>query len=367
MNYDPNNHLHEEEKKKEQQVYTYDPEQIYRKKEPGRSRQNSRGPQGWKKGVIIFLAIVLIIVIASVGCQAGTSSLIRASLGVADNEDYNYSSDYIGVLEIHGTMSSDGDGSDTYNQQWLLERIDQMEMDSFNKGLILSVDTPGGAVYAIDELYLKIKEYESTGRPVYTYMESMAASGGYYISAGTDRIYANRNCWTGSIGVTIGTIYDISGFLEKMGVKTVTINSGVNKGMGSYTEPLTREQKEIYQSLVDEAYEQFIGVVAEGRKMSVAKAKKLGDGRIYTAKQAKKNGLIDEIGTMQDVIAAMKKDFELEDCDVHTLQYQPSISLLSFLSGRSEDKSAKSQYDQLMDLMEENGTFTITYMSQIRK
>lgn len=363
MNYDNNDERKEE--RKEPQVYTYDPEAIYRKKEPGRP---NRGPQGWKKGLIIFLIIVLVVILAGVGCNVGASHLLRESLGGTSSENYSFSSDYIGVLKVHGTMSSDNDSRSAYNQSWLIARIDQMKNDPLNQGMILSVDTPGGAVYAIDELYLKIKEYEEvTGRPVYTYMESMAASGGYYISAGTDRIYANRNCWTGSIGVTIGTIYDISGFLEKMGVKTVTINSGANKGMGSTTEPLTQEQKDIYQSLVDEAYEQFIGVVMEGRGMSEAKAKKLGDGRVYTAKQAKKNGLIDEIGTLNDVVSDMKRNFELEGCDVQTISYEPSTSLLSLLSGLAKDDDARSQYDQLMELMEENGTFTITYMSQVRK
>lgn len=363
MNYDNNDERKEE--KKEPQVYTYDPETIYRKKETGRPK---RGPQGWKKGLIIFLIVAIVVVLAGVGCNMGASRLLRESLGTASAEDYDFSSDYIGVLEIHGAMSSDSDSSSTYNQSWLITRIDQMKNDPLNQGMILSVDTPGGEVYAIDELYLKIKEYEDvTGRPVYTYMESMAASGGYYISAATDRIYANRNCWTGSIGVTIGTIYDISGFLEKMGVKTVTINSGVNKGMGSSTEPLTQEQKEIYQSLVDEAYDQFIGVVMEGRDMSEKKARKLGDGRIYTAKQAEKNGLIDEIGTLDDVIRDMEKNFELEDCDVQNIRYTPSNSLFSFLSGLTKSDDAKSQYDQLMKLMEENETFTITYMSQVRK
>ena len=151
-----------------------------------------------------------------------------------------------------------------------------------------------------------------------------------------------------------------------MGVKTVTITSGANKSMGSVTEPLTKEQKAIYQSLVDEAYEQFIGIVAEGRKMPVAKAKKLGDGRVYTAKQAKKNGLIDEIGTLEDAVRHMKDAYELT-CGAETIRYQPSTSLWSLLSGVTKDDSVKSQYDQLMDLMEKNGTFSVTEMSEGRK
>lgn len=362
MDYDNNEERREE--KKEPQVYTYDPEEIYGRKGP---KKGGRGPGGWKKGLIIFLIIAVVVVLAGVGCNAGASRFVRETLGGTSSEDYDFSSEYIGVLEVHGTMSSESDSSSSYNQAWLLARVEQMKNDPLNQGLILSINTPGGEVYAVDELYLKVKEYEQeTGRPVYAYMESMAASGGYYLSAGTERIYANRNCWTGSIGVTIGSVYDISGFLEKMGVKTVTITSGANKSMGSMTEPLTKEQRDIYQSLVDEAYEQFIGIVAEGRGMSAEKAKKLGDGRVYTAKQAKKNGLIDEIGTLEDAVDDMKRAYELR-CGTQTISYQPSTSIWSLLSGAAKDNDVKSQYDQLMDLMEKNGTFTVTYLSEVRK
>ena len=92
-----------------------------------------------------------------------------------------------------------------------------MAEDDRNKGMILYVNTPGGSVYASDELYLKIKDYqETTGRPVYSSMQSQATSGGYYISAPCDKIIANRNCWTGSIGVTMGTFIDISGLLSDL-------------------------------------------------------------------------------------------------------------------------------------------------------
>ncbi len=351
----PNN---QESEKKERNINTYDPDMLF-------NRQSKNGFSGWKKGLLIFLIVAVVVVGLGVSCNMG----LRGLFATSESEDYVYTSEYIGVLQVHGTMSEDST-SGTYNQQWLLERIDQMMEDPQNKGMILSVDTPGGSVYAIDELYLKIREYqEQTGRPVYTYMESMAASGGYYISAGTEKIYANRNCWTGSIGVTIGTIYDLSGFLEKIGVKTVTITSGANKAMGSSVEPMTKEQKEIYQSLVDEAYEQFIRVVAEGREMKVSKAKELGDGRVYTAKQAKANGLIDEIGTLEDTAADMMQTYELESCQLQTMSYEPDTSILDlFMEAVSgKESEAQTEYGQLLELMEKNSTFTITYMSQVRK
>lgn len=336
---------------------TYDPNKLYDK--PKKKKKT------WKTGFVIFLAIVAVILGVSIAVNAGVTSLTGSQSASA----YKYDEDYIGVLEVHGTMSSDGSDAE-YNQEWLLARIDQMMYDHYNRGLMLSIDTPGGSVYTIDELYLKIREYQrQTGRPVYAYMESMAASGGYYISAPADKIYANRNCWTGSIGVTVGTVYDISGFLEDLGIKTVTITAGDNKAMGSSVEPLTDEQKAIYQGLVDEAYEQFVDVVATGRDMDVKKVKKLADGRVYTAKQAKANGLIDEISTREEAIAAMQEDCDLENASYEVISYEPDFSFSSWLTGLTDlvGSDAKAEYDQLMELMGENRTFTITYMSEIRK
>lgn len=339
---------------------TYDPEQLFEK--PKKKKKHK-----WVKGLVIFLAILAGILALGIFATAGLGALIGGDSN--DESNYQYSDDYIGVLEVHGTMYDDGSDPE-YDQQWLLERIDQMKADNYNRGMMLSIDTPGGSVYAIDELYLKIKEYQdATGRPVYAYMESMAASGGYYISAPADKIIANRNCWTGSIGVTVGTIYDISEFLEELGVKTVTITAGENKAMGSIVDPLTEEQKEIYQSLVDEAYEQFVEIVAEGRHMDLKAVKKVADGRIYTAKQALELGLIDGIATREDAIAQMKKDEKLNKCEAEIITYEPEFTLSSWLYGMAETFAGgpKGEYEQLMELMGENQKFTISYMSQERK
>jgi protease-4 len=272
--------------------------------------------------------------------------------------------------------------SSTYHHQWLLNCIDDMMRDKDNKGLIIFVNSPGGSVYASDELYYKIKEYQKkTGRPVYSYMASEAASGGYYISSPCDRIIANRNCWTGSIGVTIGTLYDVTGLLKKMGVRTVTITSGRNKAMGSSAVKMTSEQRKIFQGLVDEAYDQFVGVVASGRHMKAGTVRKLADGRVYTAKQAKTNGLIDEIATFDQAKQDMKTRYNLQGVDVQDIQYAESSSFLGSLLGSFMEKKlsgtdigdllgvseADSQYDQIRALLGSNNKFTVTYMSNVSK
>ncbi|MEL7657463.1 MAG: signal peptide peptidase SppA, partial [Bacillota bacterium] len=268
-----------------------------------------------KKSLIIFGCIIAgIIVIALIGSSIKDSIFEEEDGIVADGP-------YIATIYVEGTIAAGQ--TDTfglpvgYQHTWTLDKIDELIDDSNNRGMIIFVDSPGGGVYESDELYLKLKEYkEATDRPVYAVMGSMAASGGYYISAAADKIIANRNTWTGSIGVTIGTLYDISGLLDKYGVKTQTITAGRNKAMGSSVEPMTEEQKAIFQSLVDDAYEQFTGIISEERGMDLQAVKNLADGRIYTAKQALELGLVDSIGTFDEAVADLQETNDLYDCDV---------------------------------------------------
>ena len=261
-------------------------------------------------------------------------------------------------------------GSGSYNHQYLLNAIDSMAEDDRNKGMILYVNTPGGSVYASDELYLKIKDYqETTGRPVYSSMQSQATSGGYYISAPCDKIIANRNCWTGSIGVTMGTFIDISGLLSDLGINTETITSGANKSMGSNTEPMTDEQRAIFQSLTDEAYEQFVSIVAEGRGMSNEQARELADGRIYSAQQAVDNGLVDEIGTFEEAVSDMAAVYGMEDVYVEYFQSKSYASLSDLLGIIADQKGSSSVTDAeaIEALIELNGSFRLSYMSNVSK
>ncbi|MEG2323568.1 MAG: signal peptide peptidase SppA [Anaerovoracaceae bacterium] len=340
-------------------------------------RQYTIPPQkskGYKKPLIIFASILVGIILLGVACSnIGITTVDSTGIISSDGKDYaDTKEDHITVIHVEGEIAdteASSEVGDTYNHQWTLDRISEAKDNINNKGLIIFVNTPGGGVYESDELYVKLKEYkEETGRPVYSAMGSMAASGGYYISAPADKIIANRNCWTGSIGVTIGSIMDISELLDRYGIKTVTITSGKNKAMGSSVEPLTKQQKEIFQGLVDESYDQFVEVVKDGRKMKDSKVRKLADGRIYTAKQAKANGLIDQIGTLEEAQKDMQKTYKLENCQVVDLKYE-SNSFFGNLLGKI--KGTKNQFSgdasALLELMNDQGKFPITYMTDVRK
>ncbi len=217
-----------------------------------------------------------------------------------------YNHDYIARIDIKGVIQ---EKNETYNQKWLLDMIGSLMKDENNKGLFIYVDSPGGSVYEADELYLKLCEYkETTGRPIYAYFSHMAASGGYYIGCVADYIMANRNCTTGSIGVIMGPVYTLTGLFEKYGIESTSITAGKNKNMFNINEPITAEQRQIIQDYINEAYDQFTGIVAKERSLPIERVRELADGRIYTAQQALSIKLIDKICGYDEAVDYMKSE-----------------------------------------------------------
>lgn len=276
--------------------------------------------------------------------------------------------DFIGVLNVVGeigeTTSSVWSSSEGYNHQLYMNYIDKMEKADNNKGILLYVDSPGGAVYQSDELYLKLMEYkEVTNRPVWAYFASQACSGGYYISMAADKIYANRNCWTGSIGVIISLV-NCKKLYDKLGIKEIDITSGKNKAMGSAGLDLTDEQYDILQSLVDEAYDQFVGIVCDGRGMDEETVRSLADGRLYSALQAKEKGMVDEIGSLEDEKLAMKQEIGVDE-DIEFFAPENSIGgFFSTIFGAVEDIMPKSETELATDIVENRGNGVLKYYAK---
>ena len=177
--------------------------------------------------------------------------------------------------------------------------------DASIKAIVLRVDSPGGAVAPSQEIYEEVKK-ATLKKKVIVSMGSVAASGGYYISAPADRIIANPGTLTGSIGV-IMEIPNIEGLMNKIGVKTEVIKSGRHKDIASAFRKMGKEERLILQSVLDDVHEQFIKAVSDGRKIPFDEVKKLADGRIFTGRQAMEVRLVDELGTLEDAIAAAGK------------------------------------------------------------
>ena len=273
------------------------------------------------------------------------------------------SEDYIAVIDVEGTIYSEPEttmfGESTgYDHPATMKYVDQLMEDANNKGILLYINTPGGEVTASDDLYLKLMKYkEKTGRKIYCYFADQACSGGYYISMAADEIYANRNCWTGSIGVIV-SLSNMKGLYDKLGIQEINITSGANKAMGSSGETLTDEQRSILQSLVDDAYNQFVGIVAEGRKMDINTVKKLADGRIYSANQAVQHKLVDGTSTYEDYKA--KVEAEVGEGILFYEKDSTDMSLSSLFSAIQQLRG-RSDAEVISDLLENKGNGGLMY------
>jgi protease-4 len=222
--------------------------------------------------------------------------------------------DRIALLEVEGVIVDQPAGGIFnpvgYHHRSFIKKLEHAFKDKSIQGILLKVNSPGGGVVESDEIYHKIVELkEEYQKPIVTYMDNMAASGGYYISAATDEIYAHRSTLTGSIGVIMSS-YNVQELAENWGVKQVTFKSGPHKDIMSPMREMTEEERNIMQSIVDESYENFLDVVVKGRKdkgMTEEKLRPLADGRIFTGLQAKEEGLVDEIGFIEDAIKGTAK------------------------------------------------------------
>ena len=317
-------------------------------------------------GLVVAAGLFIIIGISSVltntFSQKALDKSMKDALSLTGGMEFDApKKDYIAIVNVVGTIEQQAelgifDEEQSYQHVTTLDYIDRLINDKNNKGMLLYVDSPGGTVYESEELYQKLQEYkQKTGRPIWDYMAHYAASGGYMVSMPADKIYANPNTTTGSIGVIMSG-FDLTGLYEKLGMRYISITSGKNKDSSKMTE----EQIEIYQSQINECYEDFVGKVSEGRNMSVEEVKVMADGRTYTAKQAKENGLIDEISLFADMKADMSQEMGVYEF------YQPKTKdkILSQLFTKVSGLVPKSEAQILKETAEEKESGVLMYYAE---
>lgn len=216
------------------------------------------------------------------------------------------------------------------------EVTDQLERHLQNptvRAFLIRIDSPGGGVAASQEIYeelLKVRQVH--GKPVVASMGSLAASGGYYVASAADRILANPGTITGSIGVLM-QIPNFTELLQRIGVRSVVIKSGVYKDLASATRELTPEERRILQSVLDDVHDQFIQAVADGRRIERRRVEHLADGRIFSGRQAQELGLVDELGDLQDALARAGALAGIPGVPPVTQIERPRFSLLRLLTG----------------------------------
>ena len=191
-------------------------------------------------------------------------------------------------------------GSDT-----IVKALRTAAEDKTVEAIVLRVDSPGGSAVASDMIWREIQQIE---KPIYASMGDTAASGGYYISMGCDKIFAEPGTLTGSIGVVSGK-FAMKEMFGKIGITSEVIARGKNSGLFSTEEKFTDSEREVMTKFMQEIYDQFTSKAADGRKMNVKKLHEdLAQGRLWSGRQAKENGLVDEVGTLRDALTAVKKE-----------------------------------------------------------
>lgn len=248
------------------------------------------------KRKIIAGAVVAVIII----------SLLAAAARLGSRDLAVNKLERVAVLQVSGVIvggkgASGLFGTAVTGADDMMGYLREVRQDPSIKAVVLRINSPGGTTGASQELGMEITRLRESGVKVVASMSDVAASGGYWISACSDYIIASPGTTTGSIGVIMET-QDLQGLYEKLGIDSNVFKSGPHKDMGSPARSLTESEKAILQGMVDDMYNQFVDVVAEGRQMERARVLELADGRVFTGRQALEAGLVDELGNYYDAL-----------------------------------------------------------------
>ncbi|MCC2640910.1 MAG: Peptidase putative signal peptide peptidase SppA [Nitrospira sp.] len=232
--------------------------------------------------------------------------------------------DRVALIRIEGVI---------IDAQATIGELKQYSENPLVKAIVLRIDSPGGGVVPSQEIHDAVKRVKNkSNKAVIASMGSVAASGGYYIAAATDRIIANPGTLTGSIGV-IMEMANLEGLLKKIGVEGIVIKSGRFKDVGSPLRKMSDEERKLLQSVMDDVHYQFIQAVADGRSLEPSEVEALADGRIFTGRQAKEARLIDELGDLDDAIHIAADVAGIEG-EPKVLEPRKRFSIRDFLESR---------------------------------
>lgn len=250
--------------------------------------------------------------------------------------------EHIAVLYATGDIVDTGEGGIVGDV--MTPQILDLAKDENVKGLILRVNSGGGSAFASEQIWNALEKFKATGKPFYVSMGDLAASGGYYISCGADKIYAEQTTLTGSIGI-FGIIPNAKKLLsDKLGVTTDNVSTNLNGDFPSFIQPMTDQQKAKMQQLIERGYETFTTRCANGRNMPVDSIKLIAEGRVWDGISAKEIGLIDEFGGLNDVINAMKNSTGISVCVDYPI-YEATL-LNQILSSQNMSNIKSSSIDE---------------------
>jgi protease-4 len=284
---------------------------------------------------IIILIYLTVLLPALPACVVVKLNLTSEAQPLREKVISGRGKDKIVLMDITGLITTEEGGAllGSVRKQGMVasirEQLDFARNDKNVKALVIRINSPGGGVTASDMLYREIRNFRNeTGTKVVAHFTDTAASGGYYAALAADKITAQPTSITGSIGVTMLRL-DATGLMQKIGIDAMHISSGPEKAMGSPFRSVTPEEKKIFQGIIDNLYERFVSLVATERKMPPELARKLADGRIYTGREARDAGLIDDIGYLDDAFNRAKSLAGLDQATIVTYarpgEYRPNI------------------------------------------
>ena len=279
---------------------------------------------------LIALVVGVVVIALAIGAGGGLGGPPAAQAVYQEEYVSGEGPDTVAVIPVEGTIasadSSVGGVQPTVTPEGLSDALDQAADDESVRAIVLEVNSPGGGVTASALMHESITEFrENTGKPVVVSMGDTAASGGYYIATAADEIVANETTLTGSLGVVI-PLLNFSEAADKYGVTQKYITSGEFKAMGSSWKDLTPEEREIFQSIVNEDYQEFVEVIVEGRDLSEDRVRELADGRVYSGEQAKENGLVDRFGDLEDAAKVSRDLAKIDEATVVRYVQQPTFT-----------------------------------------
>jgi protease-4 len=265
----------------------------------------------------VILGITLLVFIGFVAIMA------MYGLGLFGGDGRSFSlRGKVGIIPIEGIIGDSGE---------LIEQINEFADDRGIRAVVLRIDSPGGGVVPSQEIYQAVRELKKKKKVVAS-MGSVAASGGYLIAVAADRIVANPGSITGSIS-TVMHYANVEELMKKVGVRSSVVKSGKFKDIGSPTREMTAEEKSLIQAIVDDIYDQFVRTIAENRKLPLQKIFELADGRVFSGRQAKDLGLVDDLGGLQDAVLLAGKLSGLEGIPEIVHGMKKKTTLLKYLMG----------------------------------
>lgn len=255
-----------------------------------------------------------------------------------------YAKDKIAVVDLVGEIYFDTTSSFIKKDvDYYVSKLTTLFRRKDVRGILLKINSPGGSVAAVQRLYHQIKKLKSQyNKPVVCYISELCASGGYYVASSCDKIISCEGGVIGSIGVLL-QVGNISSLLKKIGVNIEVIKSSKYKDVGSIFREMLPEERQMFESLVNTAYEQFISAIVEGRGITKEEVMKFADGRVFIAPQAVELKMIDAIGDEEDAIEEVKKLAKIKG-QIEIIKEKPTI--FDFLrQAKYETKFSFQQYN----------------------